>query len=115
MLEGRRGPRYIRSIPSEELGIDVGRIGIEDLEDIAGIVTKRLEKDVMNILGRGEDYNIIVSLSKEEGGIVAYVDIELQTYELPTPSLLALIDKKIDEALNLVRDELIKRFKSSSK
>ncbi len=112
MLEKKR---VKKKLPIEELGLNLDSISESDLEKLAIEASERLTGALDKLVGRQSHYVSTVRLEfdEESRAVNAIVEVEILTPVQPSPELINDIDVIIDRCFEVIRNELIRRFKSN--
>lgn len=92
------------------LGLDLSQVTREDLKELAFLIEDELSESLNSICGRIDEYEVLVSLSLDSGQINVIVELEYVGTRVVDLELEALLDKIIDDALELFENELLKRY-----
>ncbi|MCD6340523.1 MAG: hypothetical protein J7L51_01045 [Desulfurococcales archaeon] len=107
--------RVRKSLSVEELGLNLGSISESDLEELAAEASERLASALDELVGRQSYYVSTVRLEfdEERRAINAIIEVGVSSPIQPSPELITSIDSIIDECFEVIRNELIRKFKSS--
>ncbi len=112
LVHSQRGQAGLvkRKIPLESIGLDPSKVSLEGLEELAVKINEKLVNRLRKSLTRSEDYLISLKVSREGECINVSIDLSVESGEPITPEFNAFLDEVIDEALEIVRRELKRRF-----
>ena len=104
-----------KKLPVEELGLNLDSISECDLEELATEASERLASALDKLIGRQSYYISTVRLEfdKERKAINAIVEVEVSSPIQPSPELITGIDDIIDQCFEVIRNELIRKFKNN--
>jgi len=99
-----------RRIRPEELGLDLSSIGPDELSELAEELVKNVENAIASVLGQRDEFNVEASLEVGDDTLDLDLLIEVRGRAPVPPETMARIDAAIDNALEVFRDELQRRF-----
>ena len=99
-----------RRIRPEELGLDLGRVTPEELSELAEELVRKVEEAVADAVGQREEFNVEASLEVGGGTLDLNLMIEVRGRAPIPPEMMAKIDAAVDDALEVFRDELRRRY-----
>lgn len=94
----------------ETLGLDVSRIDPQELSEIATFLEGKIKKPLSVLSGRRSDYEIAISVGVKSDHVEVVIDLRLESLESLNPEFESLLDQIIDNALESLRDELLRRY-----
>ncbi|MCD6428371.1 MAG: hypothetical protein J7L12_02000 [Desulfurococcales archaeon] len=104
-----------RRLLVEELGLNLDSISEANLEELAIEASERLSSALDKLIGRQSYYisTVRLELDEERRAVNAIVEVEVLSPIQPSPELITGIDSIIDECFEVIRNGLIRKFKSN--
>lgn len=109
MREASRG-KGRRRIRPEELGLDLSKVTPDELSELAEELVREVEKAVSETVGQKEEFNVETSLEVREDTLDLNLMIEVRGRAPIPPETMARIDAAVDEALEVFKDGLKKKY-----
>ncbi len=94
----------------ETLGLDINRIDPQGLSEIAAFLEEEIKRSLSFLSGRRSDYEIVISVGVKSDHVEVVIDLRLESPEPLNPEFESLLDQAIDNALESLRDELLRRY-----
>ena len=99
-----------RRIRPEDLGLDLSRIGPDELSGLAEELVRAVEEAIAEVIGQREEFNVEASLEIGDETLDLNLMIEVRGRAPIPPETIARIDQAVAEALEVFRDELRRRY-----
>lgn len=94
----------------KSLGLDINRVDRQELKNIATLLEERIRRSLEEVLGRREEYDVLISVSVDSGCINVSMDLGLSSSKPLTPELEFLLDQAVDNALETLEYELLSKY-----
>ena len=111
-MRGASRGRGRRRIRPEELGLDLSKLTPDELSELAEELVREVEEAIAEVVGQREEFNVEASLEVGEETLDLNLMIEVRGRAPIPPETMARIDAAVDEALEVFRDELRRRYGS---
>lgn len=83
------------------------------MKNIATLLEEKIRESIEGLLGRREEYNVLISVSVDSGCVNVSMDLELSSFEPITPELESLLDQIVDNALETLEYELLSKYRKT--
>ncbi len=109
-MRGASRGRRKRRIRPEDLGLDLSKVTPDELSELAEGLVKEVEEAIARVIGQREEFNVEASLEVGEGTLDLNLMIEVRGRTPIPPETMARIDAAVDEALEVFKDELRRKY-----